>query len=228
MKGLTMAQRIEAKVDRSGGPDACHPWRGGFGQYGSPSVFVSRNGRKGSASARKAAWEIANGPVPEESLVMVSCENRACMNLNHMFLKSNRLEDLLWQNVKKTGGCWFWTGYLLPKGYGQIFHRGRHYQPHRLAWELTYGAIDGHVAGHPELEVCVCHRCDNPRCVRPDHLFLGHDRDNIRDCIAKGRNSRGPEHGRRAAAGRLRNKQQRMASGSGLPSSNPSSGSNGQ
>lgn len=216
---VPIAERIGSKVDRSGGPDACHPWTGGFGQFGSPSIFVLRDGRKGSASARKVAWELANGPVPDEHLVMVNCGNRACMNANHHVLKSNRLQDLFWEHVEKTGGCWFWTGYILPSGYGQIFHRNRHYQTHRLSWEFHHGPIEGHVAGHPELEICVCHHCDNPRCVRPDHLFLGHDRDNHADMIAKGRNSRGPEHGRRAQAGRLRSKMQRIAASAGPPSS---------
>lgn len=227
MRGLTLAERVEAKADRSAGPGACHPWTGGFGQYGGPSIYMNRDGRKGSASARKVVWELERGPVPEESLVMVSCGNPGCVNTAHMFLKSNRLEDLFWPHVEKSAGCWLWTGYVLRSGYGQIFHRNRHYQVHRLSWELHNGPIVGHVAGHPELEWCVCHRCDNPRCVNPGHLFLGRDRDNNADMIAKGRNSRGPEHGRKAQAGRARGRMQRLSKTSGRPSGTGNKEGNG-
>ena len=191
-RSIPMAERIESKTDRSGGRDACHPWIGGFGQWGTPSLYVTRNGKKGGASARKVAWELANGPVPDEHVVMVNCGNKACMNLNHMFLKSHRLEDLFWQNVKKTGGCWFWTGSTIQTGYGQIFHHGKHYPTHRLSYEMHFGKIDGHEPGHPEREVCVLHRCDRPSCVRPDHLFLGNDATNMADMHEKGRGRFGP------------------------------------
>ena len=85
-------------------------------------------------------------------------------------------------------GCWPWLGCLTGGGYGQIRNSGRYQQAHRAAWELKYGPI-------PE-GLVVCHRCDNPRCVRPDHLFLGTATDNMRDMYSKGRHpraSRAPE-----------------------------------
>lgn len=76
-------------------------------------------------------------------------------------------------------GCWNWTGFINPKGYGQLSFKRRTVRAHRLAWALAYGPIpDG---------LCVCHRCDNRRCVRPDHLFIGTNLDNMRDMVAKGR-----------------------------------------
>lgn len=72
-------------------------------------------------------------------------------------------------------GCWIWLGGLQPSGYG-IFRRTR---AHRLAWELYKGEIpDGK---------SVCHRCDIPSCVNPEHLFIGTQQENMVDAFKKGR-----------------------------------------
>lgn len=83
-----------------------------------------------------------------------------------------------WSRVTVGPGCWLWTG-PCAGGYGSIKRNGVHVATHRLVWEWAYGSIpDG---------ILVCHACDTPRCVRPDHLFLGTDTDNQRDAWAKGR-----------------------------------------
>jgi len=78
-------------------------------------------------------------------------------------------------------GCIEWRGVASNKGYGvlKIGTTGRT-QAHRAAWELNFGPVP---AG-----LCVLHRCDNPLCFNPKHLFLGTKGDNNRDCRAKGRN----------------------------------------
>lgn len=76
--------------------------------------------------------------------------------------------------------CWVWNGPRNEQGYGicaNLVHESVH--THRHMWAITFGPIpDGKN---------VLHRCDNPSCVRPDHLFLGTQKENVADCIAKGR-----------------------------------------
>lgn len=89
-------------------------------------------------------------------------------------------EPYFWSLVKKTDGCWIWTGGLDGHGYGRVWREGRRQGSHRVSFQLTNGRIpDG---------MYVCHHCDNPICVNPGHLFLGTHSDNMRDCTNKGRN----------------------------------------
>jgi hypothetical protein len=88
-------------------------------------------------------------------------------------------EERLWRRVDKTDGCWIWKGTSNNQGYGTIYYGDRKVLAHRLAWELTYGPIP--------LGAHVLHRCDTPRCVRPDHLWLGDAKANSDDKVAKGR-----------------------------------------
>lgn len=85
-------------------------------------------------------------------------------------------------------GCLEWTGASLPKGYGVIGAYRHVVSTHRLSWMLFSG--EPVPAG-----LQVCHRCDNPKCVSPAHLFLGTARDNSHDCWSKGRG-----HGRLSSA----------------------------
>lgn len=81
--------------------------------------------------------------------------------------------------TKDASGCWLWNGVLDKKGYGRIFVNRKRYFAHRLSWIVHNGEI-------PQ-GMYILHKCDNPTCVNPDHLFIGTQKDNVDDCIEKGR-----------------------------------------
>ena len=94
-------------------------------------------------------------------------------------------------NTDCSGDCWEWQG-AKNKGYGVIEHQGKAYRTHRLSYEWFIEHI-------PE-GMSVCHKCDNPACIRPDHLFVGTQQDNMDDMKAKGRGAncihKGTKNGR--------------------------------
>ena len=95
---------------------------------------------------------------------------------------SQKLVRRFWSHVNQgaESDCWLWTGRTDEKGYGRIsVGKRKNVGAHRIAWELAVGAI-------PD-RFCVLHRCDNPPCVNPRHLFLGTNTDNVHDRHAKGR-----------------------------------------
>jgi hypothetical protein len=95
-----------------------------------------------------------------------------------------------WSRVNKNGPihpiygqCWTWTGLLSDKGYGRLGGFGN---THRISWRIHYGEIPNGLH--------VCHKCDIPNCVNPDHLFIGTNADNVKDKVSKNRQSKGEDH----------------------------------
>lgn len=102
--------------------------------------------------------------------------------------------EKFWAKVNKDGECWEWTGAADYDGYGQLKIKGKMHTAHRMSWELANGPIPRGEGPHG---TCVLHKCDNPSCVNPAHLFLGTHQDNVTDKVTKGRQShtRGSAHG---------------------------------
>lgn len=116
------------------------------------------------------------------------------------------LAQRFWPKVAKGGPdeCWPWNGARIRKGYGKlgaVAPQRATFSAHRVSYELNVGPIpDG---------MMVCHRCDNPPCVNPAHLFLGTASDNRADQQAKGRFNPGDRFGAKAANARLTEDQVR-------------------
>ena len=94
------------------------------------------------------------------------------------------IQRRIWTKIKKSKKCWVWIGAKNEHGYGQVKLDGKMRGAHRVMFSLWNGEIP--------LGKNVLHRCDNPPCVKPSHLFIGTHTDNMRDMFAKGRgNPRG-------------------------------------
>ena len=91
--------------------------------------------------------------------------------------------------IDPESGCFEWTGSTNPHGYGLIRYKGNTKLAHRIAWIVEENKKPVGDRGHGD---CICHHCDNPRCVNTDHLFIGSRADNMRDMYAKGRGRGGP------------------------------------
>ena len=89
------------------------------------------------------------------------------------------MDRLMQKTTKHPGGCWLFAGCKDSGGYGMIGVNGKGNKAHRISWATVNGPIPS--------GLMVLHRCDIPNCINPDHLFLGTQLDNMRDCKAKGR-----------------------------------------
>lgn len=144
----------------------------------------------------RLAWELTHRKqLGRFDVVLHSCENKQCVNPKHLSIGSQKDIEArqpnparFWKRVDKNGPvhspklghCWLWTGGKYNHGgAGQVQYGKKHYAASRLAWILTYGEIP------PGL--VVCHKCDNPPCCRPSHLWVGTPKQNSQDMIKKGR-----------------------------------------
>lgn len=95
------------------------------------------------------------------------------------------LLDRFHSRINKTDGCWLWTGTTSTRGYGVIFLKRKKIFAHRLSYVVFKGALKN---GN-----CVLHKCDNPPCVNPEHLFSGTHQDNMLDYTIKGKRIKNTE-----------------------------------
>lgn len=173
---LSMRERVLAKTIHC--DNGCWLWQGVTtnGGYGE----IRDNGK--SKKVHRVMWELEHGTIPLGGAILQMCDNRLCVNPAHLRLelKTPRSNDF-WSkiNIKREDECWEWNCSAQKWGYGWLRIKGKNYLAHRLAYEFVHGEI-------PQ-GLHVLHKCDNPPCCNPNHLFLGTQADNVEDMKVKGR-----------------------------------------
>jgi hypothetical protein len=171
---MELLERFMMKVNKNG-ENGCWEWIGYKDKNGFGGLHV--DGRW--EHAHTVSYKLFISPIPTGIRISHTCNSFSCVNPEHLFAKT--LINRFWAMVNKgeDNECWLWEGTRNEDGYGNIQINNHCEKAHRLSYELFIGNI-------PE-GMCVCHKCDNPPCVNPKHLFLGTKLDNTRDRDAKGR-----------------------------------------
>lgn len=198
----TLTERFWEKVVKT---DGCWLWSGALNEKGYGAINVSG----GKMAAHRLAWKLEHGAAPTGS-VLHSCDVRNCVNPAHLSVgtqadnmrqakERGRLgragrglgsigavapwrteESRFWSKVRKSDDCWIWVGATADRKYGVFAVRsGQRILAHRWSYERVNGPVSA--------AAFVMHICDNPSCVRPDHLKERTRQENIADMVSKGR-----------------------------------------
>ena len=189
-KTVTIKQKFMSKVSKKNG---CWIWIGSVSKKGYPQICI----RGRMKPAHRIAYERMVGPTPKNSSVVRTCNTSLCVRPGHLALSGGSVHARFFSKVDKEGliqpnmstPCWLWTSPTNHRGYGMFWYNRRDVSAHRMSWLLHH---------EDAIDMLVLHKCDVRHCVNPDHLFLGTQKDNVQDCIDKGRRfkSKKPEEER--------------------------------
>ncbi len=140
------------------------------------------NRGRGKFCSRECSSKFKIKPLPK----CLNCDNdvnelrfKFCSLRCSIDYKVEDVSERFWDKVNKTDNCWEWNAGLFESGYGAFNFNGNAVTAHRLSYELIFGKITN--------ELHVLHKCDNRKCVNPEHLYLGTQLDNARDMMDRGR-----------------------------------------
>ena len=102
--------------------------------------------------------------------------------------KQQRLQEILTNTIVTSTGCMEWQGYIGTDGYGSVAILKKYKHAHLHVWEILHNELTQNIH--------VLHKCDNRKCINPEHLFLGTHQDNVKDMVSKGRQAVGGNHGK--------------------------------
>lgn len=188
-KARPLEERFNEKVAK-GADDECWIWLGYKSKVGFGQVNLGPKGC-GIDYAHRVSYRLSIGEIKEGFVVIQTCHNRSCVNPKHLLLTKDRGTRIMTDVrsrlmsrivVDDKTQCWEYQKFKNDTGYGRMGWGPRSLgveYVHRISYEVHFGEI-------PE-DKSVLHKCDNPACVNPDHLFLGSQYDNVQDAIDKGR-----------------------------------------
>ena len=180
-----LINKIFKRIKRFDNDEECWLWLGSINYKGDASIKLD-NGK--TQSIYKFIYECYNGPIIESGIVRHSCDTVGCVNPKHLYMKYDIKQQIkrFWTKVDVPNDweehpekCWEWTDYIRPKMAGNFTVCDVLIVHYRFAYELYYGPIPP--------GMLVCHKCDNPACCNPNHLFLGSHQDNADDMKNKNR-----------------------------------------
>jgi hypothetical protein len=175
------------KVEIKGDND-CWIWKG-FINKSNIGIF---NIHKQQFQAHRISYELKYGNTNNKDHIIHICENSSCINPVHMYSKNQNIpielniffKKIFWEKVNIVGkeDCWNWLFSTDGSGYGHFSFFDKMYKAHQVSYKLTNGEIP--------IGMCVLHKCDNPLCCNPEHLWLGTQQENIEDMVQKNRNNK--------------------------------------